>query len=187
MHILDNFTRFEILAIAVNALVIGLLFFKMIQRGGVFNGLLFDARVTGTVGVVESKQGGRSRSKFKVHVLERDGTALAGIEWSSSMMGEWSIEGVTLTQEQKDELEEAFAAAVRAIDNRLSFSEVTLEAGQNSSTRRRLKIRVSRDDAPSVDVQCARPVWRWAVPQMRAALTPQQARELGAALARARI
>ncbi|HEY4371100.1 MAG TPA: hypothetical protein VGN52_04105 [Burkholderiales bacterium] len=185
MEWLNKLTPVEMAGIAVNVLVVGFLLFKMIQRRGVWNGLLFDARVTGTAGVIESVRGGGGLSKFKVQVLERDGAALTGIEWSISGPGWWGIDGVVLTPRQRDELQAAVEAAVRAIDNRISFPATTVEVAQGSGTQRQLQVRVLRDGAPCVSLKRVIPMWRWSLPGASAALTPQQARELGAALGRA--
>ena len=103
MPTLENFSLFEIPGILVNVLVVGYMLYAVWRRGGVKNAT-FNARIKSTAGEAQGHFGGAGNIAFKVHLLERDGESLIGLECASSTFSSFELLSATLTKEQARKL-----------------------------------------------------------------------------------
>jgi len=110
MDFLKHLDTTALLVIAGNVLVVGYLLYKVIRRGGVKNAF-FDARIQPTLGEARGRWGSVGKARLKVHILDRDGAPLVGLECVSSSAGSYSLLPIVLTPAQARELGAALTLA----------------------------------------------------------------------------
>jgi hypothetical protein len=93
----------DVLFWLVLAGMVGYFLFNTVRRGS-FRTAMFNAHITGTLGEVEASGPKLVSQRLKVHVLERDGRPLVGVEVTSKSVGSWEMLPVVLSPSQAREL-----------------------------------------------------------------------------------
>ena len=93
----------DVLFWLVPAGVVGYFLFNTVRRGG-FRAAMFNAQISGTLGEVEANAPKLVSQRLKVHVLDRDGQTLVGVEVTSKTVASWQMLPVVLSPGQAREL-----------------------------------------------------------------------------------